>query len=566
MKIWLLILFIMTALFSSDLPDSKNKKEFLKNNIFTVNTTSSWLPFNFKNQENKITGIGIDYWHIIANKIGLKYNIIEANNFKEVLENIKNKKYDINMATAKTNDKMSYSIFSKTYEKFPITIATLEEKSFISSPAMLENRKVAVGKNYSAYFLLKEKYPNINFILTKNTKEALKLVEQRKVFAAIDIQPSLHYQIIKNNFNNVKITGTTGIDFELKIMIRDDLEELLPIINNAIDSITAKERIEVYKKWMGIQKEYKVDYTLVWQILVIAITIILSTLYWMIKLKKEIKRRKIAEIKLYDLNKTLKNKVSIEVEKNKQQQLMMFQQSRLAQMGEMISMIAHQWRQPLNNLSILNQTIVLKYKRDKLTNNLIDNFDKNTKVQISTMSQTIDDFSDFFKPEKQKVKFCINDVINNSIGLLNPILNKYQINLKFIDNKIINIFGYPNELGQSLVNIINNAKDALLQDNICNKLDSTAYHKDKRINIKLELTGTTVNLIIDDNAGGIASNIIDKIFDPYFSTKNEKNGTGLGLYMTKIIIEDHMQGKIEVTNNLNGAVFKISFPNIKTSE
>ena len=549
MKIYLLILFTIINLDSSELPKSQNN-DILENNIYTVNTTSSWLPFNFKDDKNKLAGIGIDYWHLIANKAGLKYDIIEANNFKEVLENIKNKKYDINMATAKTVDKIDYSIFSETYEKFPIAIATLKDKSFISSPALLENKKIAVGKNYSAYFLLKDKYPNINFVLTNNTKEALKLVENKKVFAAIDIQPSLQYQIIKNDFSNVKITGTTGIDFELKIMLRDDLKELLPIIDNAINSITTKERIKIYNKWMGIQPEYKTNYTLVWQILAISITVILLTLYWTIKLKKEIKRRKTAEIKLHDLNKTLKNKISIEVEKNKQQQIMMFQQSRLAQMGEMISMIAHQWRQPLNNLSTLNQTIILKYKRDKLTTDLIDDFDKNTTKQISTMSQTIDDFSNFFKPEKQKVEFCINDVIKNCIELLNPILTKHQINLEFTNNEIINIFGYPNELGQSLVNIINNAKDALIQDEIENR----------KIDIKLKLTDTMMHLIISDNANGIQEDIINKIFDPYFSTKNEKNGTGLGLYMTKIIIEDNMQGKIEVLNNLNGASFVIKLP------
>ncbi len=247
------------------------------------------------------------------------------------------------------------------------------------------------------------------------------------------------------------------------------------------------------------------------------------------------------------LNNSLEEKVELEVEKNKQQQLLMLHQSRLAQMGEMISMIAHQWRQPLNTLSMLSNTVVLKYRRGKLDADIIDYFSTNSDKQIQQMSKTIDDFRDFFKPEKEKIDYCINDIITNSIDMLNPVFSKYDLIVKYENKDKFYSNGFPNELGQAFVNIINNAKDALVENEII----------DKVIVVNLEQKEDSAIITIIDNAGGIPEDIIDRIFDPYFSTKLEKNGTGLGLYMAKLIIEEHLDGEISVENIDGGAEFKI---------
>ncbi len=262
---------------------------------------------------------------------------------------------------------------------------------------------------------------------------------------------------------------------------------------------------------------------------------------------RDISNRKKAEYELEQLNKHLQNRVDKEVEKNRKQDQLILEQSRLAQMGEMISMIAHQWRQPLNALSILTSSVVLKYRRGKLDSDLIDYFNENSKKQIQKMSKTIDDFRDFFKPENERIDYCINDVIINSIDMLNPVFNKYQFAIAYENSKKIYANGFPNELGQALVNILNNAKDALVENEIADKI----------LVVSLEEQEDRAILTISDNAGGIPDDIIDKIFDPYFSTKAEKNGTGLGLYRTKLIIEDHLDGKINVENRDGGVKFNI---------
>ncbi len=253
--------------------------------------------------------------------------------------------------------------------------------------------------------------------------------------------------------------------------------------------------------------------------------------------------------KLEILNKSLEDKVEIEVEKNQQQQLMLMQQSRLAQMGEMISMIAHQWRQPLSTLSMIIQGTVFKHRRGLLDANMIQQLDKNSKIQISQMSDTIDDFRNFFKPEKKSEWFNVPDTIAKSISLISPSFIDGNIKFELNIQENIIFIGFPNELGQSLINILNNAKDALIQNNA---------DEEKIIKISLKDFSDRIVLHVEDNAGGIPADIMDDIFNPYFSTKTDKNGTGLGLYMTKIIIEEHMSGKIRVINTEDGASFRIT--------
>ncbi|SFP93109.1 ATP-binding protein [Hydrogenimonas thermophila] len=236
-----------------------------------------------------------------------------------------------------------------------------------------------------------------------------------------------------------------------------------------------------------------------------------------------------------------------EVRKNREQQLLMLQQNRLAQMGEIISMIAHQWRQPINNLALLHQLIVSKYKKNSLDDKMIEYFKTNAKQQINMMSNTIDDFRNFFKPQENKKEYYIDEVIENILNIVRQLYSRHNIKISNIQKTKYKCFGYPNSLGHAILNIINNAKDALIEKNVT----------EKKITITVDEKDGDITITISDNAGGIPEDIIDKVFDPYFSTKNEKNGTGLGLYMTRMIITEHMNSKIFVHNSSEGAVFSI---------
>jgi len=252
------------------------------------------------------------------------------------------------------------------------------------------------------------------------------------------------------------------------------------------------------------------------------------------------------EKKLSDFVKTLQMKIDKEVEKNDQQQLALFAQSRHAQMGEMISMIAHQWRQPLNSLSVHIQLVINKYKNNNLNDKIVDKFEKQSLKQIDYMSTTIDLFRDFFKKDSNKVQYNLSDMLNDTLNIMGSTLKHENINFNIICDKDIILNGYPKELSQALLNIINNSKDAFNTNHISNKTITIDVKKDSNISIDIE-----------DNAGGIPKDIILNIFNPYFSTKLEKNGTGLGLYMTKMIIEEKCKGSIKVASEDDTTTFRI---------
>jgi len=246
--------------------------------------------------------------------------------------------------------------------------------------------------------------------------------------------------------------------------------------------------------------------------------------------------------------KNLKILVKKEVEKNREQQFHMLQQNRLSLKGEMISMIAHQWKQPLNNLSLINQMLIFQYEDGDLNNEAIKEFNKDSTKQIRQMSQTISDFTNFFSPEVNSREFYLKEVVHQSLDFLRPILVKEHIiiHLEMKCETDILLKGYPNELGQMIINILNNAKDVLMEREV----------KNPQVWVNAERVKNQIHLSIEDNGGGIPLNVIGKIFDPYFSTK-AKNGTGLGLYMSKMIIEEHMNGQLLVSNTDRGAKFEI---------
>lgn len=227
----------------------------------------------------------------------------------------------------------------------------------------------------------------------------------------------------------------------------------------------------------------------------------------------------------------------------------LFRQSRMAQMGEMISMIAHQWRQPLNAITLTTAALELKTKDDKYDKTFFQSRLERVSNYVKHLSSTIEDFREFFKPDKIKQETTFCKIMENTLGLVQIELENKNITVLTDYNCKCNMFSYNNELLQVAMNLIKNAEDALLAKKIINPTITIKCYSD---------TDKSV-LEIGDNAGGIDISIMEKIFDPYFTTKAEHNGTGLGLYMSKMIVEEHCKGTLSVHNSSAGAVFKIVF-------
>jgi len=250
---------------------------------------------------------------------------------------------------------------------------------------------------------------------------------------------------------------------------------------------------------------------------------------------------------LKKLNQTLKSRVKKEVAKNEEKQHVMFWQSRLASLGEMLANIAHQWRQPLTELNLAIFSIkkaILNDDKESATK-----FYDESKHIIKDMSNTINDFTNFFKPDKKKYSFNIKNSINESINILDRVVKQEMINIK-MNIKDIEVLGISNELTQVIINLLKNSIDAFAYNGILiRELTITTKKENKFVIIEIE-----------DNAGGIGQKDVYKIFEPYFTTKHASQGTGLGLFMSKMICEQDFNGSLDVKTSKNTTTFIIKLP------
>lgn len=257
---------------------------------------------------------------------------------------------------------------------------------------------------------------------------------------------------------------------------------------------------------------------------------------------------------LEKLNDELESRIEKSVQQIREQEKMLLVQSKNAIMGEMLEMVAHQWRQPLTSIGMISNNILLKIllnEDEDLSIKKFENELEGINKQVKYLSDTIDDFRNFFKESKAKKEILATQIIEKSISLIKKQFEHSAIKIEFTnETKEQILYTYVNELTQVILNILHNSRDAFESQKI----------KNKTIKIHSFLENDTFKLYIEDNAGGIDEAVLPKIFEPYFSTKKQQSGTGLGLYMSKIIINKHLDGEIYAKNILGGALFSITIP------
>ncbi len=267
-----------------------------------------------------------------------------------------------------------------------------------------------------------------------------------------------------------------------------------------------------------------------------------------------------AHEELHEYKDNLEQKVEEALKEKQQQEDILIQQSKMAVMGEMIASIAHQWKQPLATTSAIIQTAKIDQALSKQHHPKIDEaFDK-IQTQVEFMDQTITDFSSFFKPKKNKEFFSLTNTIDNVLKILQPQLDKHRITV--VNNVTKNNFmvdGYGNEFSQVLLNVITNAKEA-----ICKNIENKLIQEDEgEIKIEIGFEANNIGLSICDNGGGIKEEMLENIFDPYVTTKEKESGTGIGLYMSKIIMNTHMNGNITAYNTNGGTCIYLNLKGVQ---
>ena len=336
---------------------------------------------------------------------------------------------------------------------------------------------------------------------------------------------------------------------------KDDLL-LKEILNKGIQTITQEERNNIVNKWVAIKYEKGIDYTYLWISFTIIFILIIFFLYrqYLLKhtndhLKSEVKKRTLQVEKsnlileqkrneLHELNQNLQIKIKDEIEKNIIIQEKLFKSDKMASMGEMISNIAHQWRQPLSVISTIATGIKLQKEINLLNNDeLVGNMELINK-NAQYLSKTIDDFRNFIKGDRNIQDYNLTDTIINFTHIVESSIKNHNIKVILDLNDEIQIEGNSNELIQCLINLFNNSKDALVE----------TKQNEPLILITTQIEENSILIKMKDNAEGIPEDILPKIYEPYFTTKHQSQGTGLGLHMTYRLITEAMNGKIETTN------------------
>ena len=540
-----------------------------------------WMPYE-KIENHKHVGIVADYMKDFQEKIGIPINLVEAKDWTQSLEYVKSRKCDILSLVMKTEKRQKYMNFTKAYITAPLVLVTKRTVTFISDLKTLKDKKIGIQKNFAYNEKIRRNYPNIDVIDQDHLRIGLKKVERGELFGQVTTHLNVAYAFQEEFYGSLQISGKFENQWELAVGVRNDDLILLNIFEKVVGSISDELRQKIMNNWVSIKFEKIFDYKLFWKILAFFVFILLIILYTYIMQRRYIRKLTKAKDEIETLNSTLEKKVQIrtrelelsnrklkfktseleylnntldtrikeEINNRKKQEQLLIHQSKLAEMGEMISMIAHQWRQPLSALSTIIQNIHLRYSLEKLDKEYLDKQRVLSNALTEKMSQTIDDFRNFFKPNKEKQAFSIEEALQQTIFLIDDSFKSNNIKIENMISDDVIIYGFESELSQVLLNMLTNSKDAFLETEIKNPF----------ITIKTKKTKTHIQILIADNAGGINESIIHKIFEPYFTTKESYNGTGLGLYMSKMIIEQNMQGQLSVQNIPNGVEFSINIP------
>ncbi len=524
---------------------NKKEKDYLLNKkAITMCVDPNWMPFE-KIENNKHIGIAADYIQLIKEKIDTPIILIPTKTWTESLELGQKKVCDIFSLIRTTPQREKYLNFSEPYISAPLVIATDMNSAFIDNILQIKNKKLAIVKNYAVGDILRVKYPDINFVDVENIQEGLNFVQRGKVFGFIGTLPTVGYNIQNYYIGQLKISGKFDEMWNLGIGSRNDEPILNDIFNKAIEDISTTQRQEILNKWVSVNYEKEFSYFHLYIILAILIVVVfVGILFYRHYLLKK-------------LNIKLNERIKEEIKNNEEKNRILIQQSRMASMGEMLENIAHQWRQPLSTISVAASGMEIKKEFSTLSDEEFYEAINHIKKSTSYLSNTIDDFRSFFSKEKKLKETNINLTIEKSLELMGNTFVKNRINLiKNVED--IKFLSLENELIQVLMNIFVNAKDALRH----------TIGDDKYIIIDIYKKEDNLIIQVKDSGGGIKEDIIDKIFEPYFTTKHKYKGTGIGLYMSKLLVEKHLKGSINAKNVEfpfmdkihKGALFEVVLP------
>jgi len=502
---------------------SQNEINYLKKrkNI-QICTSNSW---NYEGN-TAINKIALQLTDLILDKINLNSILIETPQWEDSLDYIKEKKCEVIPIMHPTEERMKYISFTPTIITYPIVLLTRSDVHNLYDLKILQNKKIAVISKNAVKDIFDKEFPNNQFIYFPNVKEAISALKKNQVFGYVDALP-LTMSLFKNNKNkDIKINRFLNIGIEIAIGVQKDDQYLLSIINKSLDTLTSKEKDEFLTDPFFMSEKNNINFKIVLQVVAIFIAIIIIISYWNFQLKRGIKKALI---------------------NNRKQESLLYTYAKQDAMKDLVGNISHQWKQPVNELSSVLFYIETKIQlRQKVTQSDIKDSTIQAREIINYLSKTVSTFSNFYDINTSQNEISILTLIQQAQFITEGSFQEHNIKV-LIENQDPSLKIKGEDLQQVILAIFNNIKNIVVERKI----------SQAQITIKLYKISKHIVLNIHDNCGGLN---IDKKSIFQIGTSNTKNGTGLGLYISKRIIEDKYSGTITVENLYDGAFFIIKIP------
>ncbi|MEA1891962.1 MAG: transporter substrate-binding domain-containing protein [Campylobacterota bacterium] len=500
---------------------TKEELSFLDTNKITMCIDPNWMPFEkFENSQH--IGMSADYFKLIEKNLNKKIDLVKTSSWTESIEFAKNRKCDILSLAMSTPDREEYMNFTSPYLSVPIVLAAGLDTPFITDFDSITDKKIGITEDYAFIDILQQKYPNLNIVKVKNITDGLNRVRSGELFAYAGALASVAY-IIQNEFTNeFKIVGKFDDRWNLGIAVRDDNKLLLNIFQKSLDAISEEQSRKITNKWISVRYEKGTDYTLMWQIIFVAIVIILGVLFWIRKLSLLNNELKLARKKADEATQVKAN---------------------------FLANMSHEIRTPMN--SILGMSYLMKETSlNEIQSDYIQKIERSSNNLLHLLNEILD-FSklEAKKLEIQKINFNLLETINNVESLIKiDIFEKaLEFDVVYDKNSSMHFFGDELRLSQILINLLSNA---------------VKFTHDGKIELLIQkVDDARVYFCISDTGIGLTPEQMENIFSSFTqadsSTTREYGGTGLGLAISKELVE-LMRGELKV-ESIFGDGSKFSF-------
>lgn len=532
-------------------PLSQDEKFFLMGqHVLQFCAIPNSLPYG-DIMQNRYDGIGADVIALLEKTLDIPLQLIPTRSKEESIQKLLTHKCDFIAMASETFDTDAKIAVTSSFLDVPLVVLTTDDRGYISDFKEIVQRPFAIQKDHPMISNLRATFPSLTLSLVHTELEGLKGVEEGKYYGFITSNFTVSHLFSHHIANNLKVSAQIPLSMPVGFALLSDNQPLRSILEQATQSVLKDEMPRLIQKWIPERSPKGFDYSVVLQLVFffILFSAIAFALYFEMRLKKS--RLEEATKSLDTLNHELESRIKKEVEISREKDMVMYRQSRFASMGEMIGNIAHQWRQPLMELSaiLMDLQAAIHFKAKVTENDVVETIVSSNRV-IQFMSRTIDDFRNFFSPQKELNAFCINEVVAEAINIMKSTLHHHRITLEVVEHlPNAMAYGLKNEYAQVIINLISNAKDILI---------ARAVAKG-RIVIEIDQNVEYSKVSVIDNAGGIKDEDFSHIFEPFF-TKEKSNGTGIGLFMSRMIIENNMKGIITVGNVDDGVAFCVTVP------